>query len=140
VTLDEVLKEARRLDEAATKGPWTVADDPGGICVNCEDDLPLDAAVIYAAGGGGIANVQVDDRDEANAALIAFARNNLPRLLAVAAAAVEARIVIKSIIDAHNARLTDGGKLIYSPPTMGTGFIGAIEWLAAFDRAARGDE
>ena len=60
-------------------------------------------------------------------------------LLAVAEAAVEARIVIKSIIDAHNARLTDGGKLIYSPPTMGTGFIGAIEWLAAFDAAASGE-
>ena len=69
----------------------------------------------------------------------AFFIEHGPRLLAVAEAAVEARIVIKSIIDAHNARLTDGGKLIYSPPTMGTGFIGAIEWLAAFDAAASGE-
>ena len=73
-------------------------------------------------------------------ALDIFYAEHGPRLLAVAEAAVEARIVIKSIIDAHNARLTDGGKLIYSPPTMGTGFIGAIEWLAAFDAAARGEE
>ena len=72
-------------------------------------------------------------------ALVSFRHRNFPRLLAVAEAAVEARIVIKSIIDAHNARLTDGGKLIYSPPTMGTGFIGAIEWLAAFDAAASGE-
>jgi len=83
--------------------------------------------------------VSWEEMADAHARIESFYAEHGPRLLAVAEAAVEARIVIKSIIDAHNARLTDGGKLIYSPPTMGTGFIGAIEWLAAFDAAASGE-
>ena len=107
MTLDEVIREARRLDEAAT----------------------------FADRG----SIPWEEFADTNARVDAFYADHGPRLLAVAEMAMEARIVIKSIIDAHNARLTDGGKLVYSPPTMGTGFIGAIEWLAAFDAAASGE-
>ena len=109
-TLAEIIEEWKRLRrEFASTGRTATGDDPS------------------------------IEHFRAGLALDKFYAEHGPRLLAVAEAAVEARIVIKSIIDAHNARLTDGGKLIYSPPTMGTGFIGAIEWLAAFDAAASGE-
>ena len=117
MTLAELLAEAKRLDEAATNGPWRACKDEDDVPVVC---VPPDHA-------GPVAwdpNPYSPERraclflTEADAALIAFARTALPRLARVAEAAVEAkRLIACGQPDAAEA------------------------WLvAAFDRAARGDE
>ena len=119
MTLAELLAEAKRLDEAATNGPWRACKDEDDVPVVC---VPPDHA-------GPVAwnpNPYSPERraclflTEADAALIAFARTALPRLARVAEAAVEMR------------RCADDTRSMSSD-----------EWnraLAAFDRASRGDE
>lgn len=51
----------------------------------------------------------------------------------------EAAEVIRTILTAHDARLSESGVLTYGPPSKGTGFVAAIQWLRRYD-AARGGE
>ena len=55
------------------------------------------------------------------------------------AAVREAAEVIRTILTAHDARLSESGVLTYGPPSKGTGFVAAIQWLRRYD-AARGGE
>ena len=92
MTLAEILAEARRLDEAATKGPWEDCEDEDGIPVVCippEHEGPI--AWNIRGGPGGRADCLI--LTHADAAFIAFARTALPRLVAVAEAAMEMRKV-----------------------------------------------
>lgn len=75
-TLAELIEEGKRLEKAATKGPWRINPAPGhptndGVCGSNGD---------WVAVSG-----------KADAALIAFARTALPRLLAVAEAGAKMR-------------------------------------------------
>src|SRR5262245_13521553 len=73
----------RALVEAATPGPWHVAKDPGAHCFNCEEQLePYPAMVAWqGASDVGLALVLDDDREKANAELMAAARAAIPELL-----------------------------------------------------------
>lgn len=51
----------------------------------------------------------------------------------------EAAEVVRTILTAHDARLSESGALTYGPPSKGTGFVAAIQWLRRYD-AARGGE
>lgn len=51
----------------------------------------------------------------------------------------EAAEVVRTILTAHDARLSESGCLTYGPPSKGTGFVAAIQWLRRYD-AARGGE
>lgn len=51
----------------------------------------------------------------------------------------EAAEVVRTILTAHDARLSESGVLTYGPPSEGTGFVAAIQWLRRYD-AARGGE
>lgn len=51
----------------------------------------------------------------------------------------EAAEVVRTILTAHDARLSESGGLTYGPPSKGTGFVAAIQWLRRYD-AARGGE
>ena len=51
----------------------------------------------------------------------------------------EAAEVVRTILMAHDARLSESGVLTYGPPSNGTGFVAAIQWLRRYD-AARGGE
>ena len=51
----------------------------------------------------------------------------------------EAAEVVRTILTAHDARLSESGALTYGPPSKGTGFVAAIQWLRCYD-AARGGE
>lgn len=55
------------------------------------------------------------------------------------AAVREAAEVVRTILTAHDARLSESGALTYGPPSRGTGFVAAIQWLRRYD-AARGGE
>lgn len=55
------------------------------------------------------------------------------------AAVREAAEVVRTILTAHDARLSESGVLTYGPPSKGTGFVAAIQWLRRYD-AARGGE
>lgn len=55
------------------------------------------------------------------------------------AAVREAAEVVRTILTAHDARLSESGALTYGPPSKGTGFVAAIQWLRRYD-AARGGE
>lgn len=61
------------------------------------------------------------------------------RLVPDDAAVREAAEVIRTILTAHDARLSESGALTYGPPSKGTGFVAAIQWLRRYD-AARGGE
>ena len=50
----------------------------------------------------------------------------------------EAAEIIRAILAAHDARLSDGGCLTYGHPRSGTGFPAAIEWLRRYDAAKGG--
>lgn len=54
-------------------------------------------------------------------------------------AGVEAAEVVRTILTAHDARLSESGVLTYGPPSKGTGFVAAIQWLRRY-AAARGGE
>lgn len=54
-------------------------------------------------------------------------------------AVAEAAEVVRTILTAHDARLSESGALTYGPPSKGTGFVAAIQWLRRYD-AARGGE
>ena len=88
MTLAEILAEARRLDEAATPGPWTWSDGyDGGTCVaimrSCDRSVMVE--------GPGDVWPKGHEATNQNAAFIAFSRTALPRLVAVAEAAMEMR-------------------------------------------------
>lgn len=51
----------------------------------------------------------------------------------------EAAEIVRTILTAHDARLSESGALSYGPPSKGTGFVAAIQWLRRYD-AARGGE
>lgn len=51
----------------------------------------------------------------------------------------EAAEIVRTILTAHDARLSESGGLTYGPPSKGTGFVAAIQWLRRYD-AARGGE
>ena len=51
----------------------------------------------------------------------------------------EAAEIVRTILTAHDARLSESGVLTYGPPSKGTGFVAAIQWLRRYD-AARGGE
>lgn len=51
----------------------------------------------------------------------------------------EAAEIVRTILTAHDARLSESGVLTYGPPSKGTGFVAAIQWLRCYD-AARGCE
>ncbi len=51
----------------------------------------------------------------------------------------EAAEIVRTILTAHDARLSESGALTYGPPSKGTGFVAAIQWLRRYD-AARGGE
>ena len=61
------------------------------------------------------------------------------RLVPDDAAVREAAEVVRTILTAHDARLSESGVLTYGPPSKGTGFVAAIQWLRRYD-AARGGE
>ena len=85
MTLAEILAEAERLDEAATKGPWRgVEGYPSGSVHGISGGDNNRKVVVF----GGIAR-SMSAEGQANAAFIAFARTALPRLVAVAEAAME---------------------------------------------------
>lgn len=65
-----------------------------------------------------------------------FLYDHGPSLLAVAEKAMEAELVVRNILTAHEASLTERGTLSYSSPSGSTGFIAAIHWLEAFDALA----
>lgn len=51
----------------------------------------------------------------------------------------EAAEIVRTILTAHDARLSESGVLTYGHPSKGTGFVAAIQWLRRYD-AARGGE
>ena len=51
----------------------------------------------------------------------------------------EAAEVVRTILTAHDARLSESVVLTYGPPSEGTGFVAAIQWLRCY-AAARGGE
>ena len=127
MTLAEILAEARRLDEAATKGPWEDCEDEDGIPVVCippEHEGPI--AWNIRGGPGGRADCLI--LTHADAAFIAFARTALPRLVAVAEAAVEMREGAVRLLSFHDKC----GMVSSHGAACGDG-------IAAFDAALRGE-
>lgn len=51
----------------------------------------------------------------------------------------EAAEAVRTILTAHDARLSESGALTYGPPSRGTGFVAAIQWLRRYDAARRGE-
>ena len=128
MTLAEILAEARRLDEAATKGPWEDCEDEDGIPVVCippEHEGPI--AWNIRGGPGGRADCLI--LTHADAAFIAFARTALPRLVAVAEAAVP---VTRYVRHNERCRVWELG----APECT----CGLADALAALDAAARGEK
>ncbi|WP_145961961.1 MULTISPECIES: hypothetical protein [Rhodococcus] len=73
MNMNETIAEGRRLDAAATPGPWEVRPSGGGFKIG--DSQQYDAvAGNYEYEEGGV--IEENDAD-----LIVWARNNLPALL-----------------------------------------------------------
>ena len=84
-----------------------------------------------------LAEIVAEGRRQApNFSTVILDREDALRLLAVAEKAMEAEIVVRNILTAHEASLTERGTLSYSSPAGSTGFIAAIHWLEAFDALA----
>ena len=142
--LAEVVEEGRRLAEAATPGPW----EEGGPWPTVSVIYQTFAGWIGPEGGqppeydlvciiwqgvdhtGRMVPEHPDrSRHLADAAFIAFARTALPRLLAVAEAAVEYR----AAVEAESEARFNG----YVPMALAD----RLEWAErAFDAAARGEK
>ena len=88
MTLAEIIAEVRRLDREATPGPWEL--DPMAEFVLADGGQ---MNVLEVRGWGYLKrtldNTNADAVQRANGELAAFARTALPRLLAVAEAAME---------------------------------------------------
>lgn len=81
--IDTTIAEVKRLDAEATPGEWRAEADPGTDCEAClETSSPQAALVRSYHSAGGIAVVLTDDREKANAALIAYYRTAAPLLAA----------------------------------------------------------
>lgn len=78
------VDRARELLEAATPGPWRLKPDEGSYCEVCNEDQWQEAYTVCHGRTTdiGIAVVMVDDKQDANAALIAAAPQLLADLLA----------------------------------------------------------
>lgn len=95
-TIAELLKEAKRLDREATKGPWgygkaqDLFDDYIEAGFNFDEDV-----IVRDDDPNGdddpefVATTGTEVNTEETAAFIAFARTALPRLVALVEAAVE---------------------------------------------------
>ena len=87
MTLAELIAEARRLDEAATKGPWDAAKvatlDYGDRFVASVPGREGDLLCEYAISAASCSHVPVETGKH-DAVFIAFARTVLPRLARVA--------------------------------------------------------
>ena len=84
------IEELRRLEGAATPGPWSVGYDDGSgetsiVAREEEDRLGLDATVVM--GGSPEGDITYGAKNPIDAAFIAAARNELPLLLDVVEAA-----------------------------------------------------
>jgi hypothetical protein len=81
--INTTIAEVKRLDAEATPGEWRAEADPGTDCEAClETSSPQAALVRSYHSAGGIAVVLTDDREKANAALIAYYRTAAPLLAA----------------------------------------------------------
>ena len=135
MTLAEILAEARRLDEAATKGPWEDCEDEDGIPVVCippEHEGPI--AWNIRGGPGGRADCLI--LTHADAAFIAFACTALPRLARVAEAAVEMRKELKDYADNDDHVYEDCD---VNGPAEDCTLCQTLRHIAAFDAAVRGE-
>ena len=117
MTLAEIVAEAKRLDEAATKGPWH-AGRSDMVSYVLGDERPFKN--VYGPGSppDDVARAW-GERCIETAQFIAFARTALPRLARVAAAAVKMRSYLAT-------------------PKAGTGRA-ELDAIRAFDAAVRGD-
>ena len=123
MTLAELLAEIKRLDEAATKGPWT-AREPTGQTISPRDEKGRRFMLLHAPANKFLGRLEefpdcaeiTANNIDTDAAFIAFARTALPRLARVAERAMALREMWDEFVDDMDER------------------------IAAFDRAARGDE
>ena len=80
------LDRIEALANAATPGPWTTAPDPGcGEVCDCGETCSREDHALIARSAAptvGLAVVLAEERDEANAAFIAAAREDIPALVA----------------------------------------------------------
>ena len=80
------LDRIEALANAATPGPWTTAPDPGcGEVCDCGETCSREDHALIARSAAptvGLAVVLAEERDEANAAFIAAAREDVPALVA----------------------------------------------------------
>ena len=80
------LDRIEALVNAATPGPWTTAPDPGcGEVCDCGETCSREDHALIARSAAptvGLAVVLAEERDEANAAFIAAAREDIPALVA----------------------------------------------------------
>lgn len=83
----EMIEEFRRLESAATKGPWTARTD--GDVFHWVDYETTD-------GGGTVCDCTTKD-SQANAALIVFLRNHAPALLAAVARSADLERLRKAV-------------------------------------------
>jgi hypothetical protein len=74
------IERLKELEAKATPGPWLLATSNGGFIVEFDGNYVLDAFV---------SDVLAQDKQRANAKLIAEMRNALPKLLAVVEAGDE---------------------------------------------------
>ena len=138
MTLAELIAEARRLDEAATKGPWRsgkcsdLIEEYWGSGIDANEDIVLvdDEDADFVATCGTVNNPET-------AAFIAFARTALPRLARVARAAVEMRRELQDYADNDDHVYED---CEVTGPAEDCPLCGTLRAIAAFDAAARGEE
>ena len=99
--------------------------------------LPVCLECSFASGG----HVHVNREDGSQAVRYPTAEewNAAIRQAPPSDAVREAAEVVRTILTAHDARLSESGVLTYGPPSKGTGFVAAIQWLRRYD-AARGGE
>lgn len=137
MTLAEILAEARRLDEAATKGPWVSERvstlDYGNGFVASVPAREGDVLCEYAISADGVTHVPAETGQH-DATFIAFARTALPRLAAVAEAAVEMRGWL------NTGHAYEGGcPDAVEPRSLDTGHCRCCASIVAFDAALRGE-
>lgn len=88
--LSSLLKETKRICEAATPGPWHLSDDQNSVHQH-----------IYQGEFEEVCNVDSSDLDgyQKNSAFIAHAREVLPRLVAALERAICQRDAARELLD-----------------------------------------
>jgi len=115
-----------------------------GPCPDCEakrvDGKRKEACLHYEAADGDCLDNACGVCTEKYRAFVDSQRLPAPSDAAVPAKdeVREAAEIIRAILAAHDARLSDGGCLTYGHPRSGTGFPAAIEWLRRYDAAKGG--